>query len=1333
MRRQWYAIFRKLIKTSTDSFQQSPAIADFVSRGATIAVSRLPSHLRSFPPRWPFPRGDLYHWIPLLNRFDSILEAFSREYGLHDGPQTRPFERLLLERGVAEDGKPDSAEKTSLGELDTLGYSMDGDKHLVQAVLQFSCELIQSCGNRSLYSSSERLGELLNTTDLSLLSGALELALLLAQRYHASRQRSGSSNQHLSSALLASHYNIDLEKVQRLANPFSKTPLPSGTSSMPITIATRAKGKEKARQTQSYSVSTVHPCDLLKMISEEISTVNGSADMAHTASAWDEWGDIQMRYYHAPSAPRDSTRNSTTTSPTPTRRPSNLSRPSRLSSSDDSPESSVASPMPKLDDDSQGGMRTIEIPFSRSSNSATIEILKDVLPDLPKDSQYELLTRMRIASAMTGSQSTRQKLVAVRLLALTNLAYIYPENHLQQRILQQDSDEPRRLQLAYQLADLIHHPGNRKPGVPVGLQTVALGTLEALIKHKAKAAEVCAALNINVNHGVLLHALKKTAADMGIEDVGLEDLESERWRDALFSLLEALPTSSPRTGEALIGAGLFDILIDILGLRTIKAERHQPKILAFLNTIVYTVRDAFQTLANAKGLDAISDLIAFEVSSSLQRAKNGQGISVEYRNQMIDYQIPYAQQQTLRWLFKFVNHMMSHGGGNFDRLLRNLIDSPQLLGGLQTVIINAHIFGSSVWSGGVNILSSFIHNEPTSYGIIAEAGLSKGFLESVASEPVSEANQEKLEGDDGPPPTSIAQIEVTLGASSTLPGIRPMDITAARPQERRQGQLAKGILPATDAIVTIPQAFGAICLNNSGLELFLRSKALEKFFEIFESQEHVKSMTVESELPRMLGSSFDELVRHHPQLKKIVMASVMLMIARVSALCRSRATIQGLGAKLWIDNKDGLPEPAGGFTALVGEPPMELVPTHSNPITREDSDVVMTEADARSEQENVSISFESLTSDTKAEEFTPRLINVTMKFLAGFFENTNLCSAFVEAGGAESVLDFALLPSLQYDFNNEGASQEVSRVVHMLVEQKPHLVVPSLIKRTQDAVDVLQPLCDHNDSSAYFAKYTTPNQPVPEDAEKSLPSGTRIVKNLVIVHTLCNILFETFSPPIYNARSSHTIFSQVNLTDMYVSLVKSLGRLHRICVWEEILLQNTMPDSWKEATKVKGYGMGSQEADDVFGLIVREDAGNDDDDPIIDLANDGSSSKEPTAAGLAKRRQSSLRKDENTSQFQNVRVLRYLLSQLPSSIVPFFQGLGKALIAKRRPDPYARQSAYTVAEAMSAATLEQLRFEAPKLVSTAKDRYSYWIVILTSISQLLIEGASFRSLYSRCY
>lgn len=1326
--------------------QQSPALAQFVLTAISLPLARLPAHLHSFPARWPFPRGDLYHWIPLLDHFDKILEDFIVEYQLNEGPQTQHFGTKLLEKYGTQEQAGSSTDMLQ-------GFGPDGDREVIETILLFSKTLMENCGNRSLYSSSDRLGMLLNTTSFSLLLTTLRLMARLAQRYHASRQRGAKSGQHMHTALLASHYSIELDHVQKLADPFVKAgpPMLMGSTSTPATTP-GIKGKERAisdAELQRKPRAVLSGSDMFAAVKDETTSENGADVNGKTRQPrnYADWGDVWFSYYVGAPAADDEKKLPTTSngqptassapdSPTPVRRTSALSRPSRLSISEDSSNTPGTTSEVKMEEAPATGLKTISVPHSVLSSTALEDILAANLPDIPKESHYEFLSKLRIAKALTQSLDTRRQILAIRILAITNLAYIYPDPTFQQKILQQDSDEPRRLQLVYQLAELIHPAGNGKAGIPLDLKTIAVGALEALSKHKNRASDVCTALSVNVNHGVLLYVLRKTVADLATEDADGNSTEGDEWRDAIFSLLDALPAAAPRTAESLVGAGLFEILIEVLTIRTNKAERTHPKVLMFMNNIVYTVRDALMTFANSKGLDAISDLISWEVTTSLQLVREGKGLPEGFRNQVIDYEMPFFQQQSLRWLLKFVNHMMQHGNTNFDRLLRNLIDSPHLLSGLRQVLSNATVFGSNVWSGAVNILSSFIHNEPTSYAVIAEAGLSKAFLEAITLK--------EIENTDTPTPDTatapsmgenadaVDTVVVSTGSGEQSQPKRRVKIARANGEP-----LARGILPATDAIVTIPQAFGAICLNTSGLELFLKSNALESFFEVFESPDHVKSMSAEIDLPRLLGNSFDELVRHHPRLKPNVMSSVIVMLARVVFLCRSRAWQNGVGAKLWTESEDGHLRISGGKQSLLGEI-ADLLPAG---LVRDlAEDVVMGEPISliSGEEQPTSI---SATHELEAKGGDPQppsvstFINVTAKFLAGFFENNTLCAMFIEAGGIEFILDFATLPSLPYDFNNQQASQEIAKVVHMLVEQKPHLVLPSLINRTLKTLDVLEPLTGHTDDSAFFSQFTAPS-PMTKGKQResnaqldNTVNGTAIIKALVNIHTLCNIFYEAFTQPIFTNRTTHTLFSQTNLADMYITLVKKLGCLHRACVWEEILLQNSIPDSLKEATRIKGYGMGSDEADEVFGFISRDHPSTGDGGPSATMpANSSipspSQRRVMPANGIAVNGTSdtSAAKIEETVQFKNVQSIRYLLSQIPSSITPFFQGLGKALVPKRRLESYLRQSASMVAEALAEAALGQLQYELPKRTPHAKDRYAYWIVILTSISQLMVEG-----------
>jgi E3 ubiquitin-protein ligase HUWE1 len=1259
-------------------------IAEFVRATESIPLYQLPAHLASFPKHWPFPRGDAYHWIPVLNRFDRILELFNQEYGLVDGPQTQPFQRRLLLRGDAEEGSTSPDPTTTEAVLDTLHVSQDGDCELVEQILNFTRILLENCGNRSLYSSSERLDKLFNSTSTSLLKATLRLGHRLAQRFNAARARLGPTSLHPS--LLASHYNINLDKVQKLCAAFSKSP----TTAPPLFGTPSGKGKDKATADRRSDAERISASDLVGLYSLSDSSLK------------QDFGGVTLSYYEPTAPPEENEAKPISTeaptTPTPVRRtstmgPNRTPRQAQPAPATDSPATPGFTP-------GQGsskamGPKTFELSADKVSTTDLHELVKQGLADLPESVHYEFLHKLRVAKMLAGGSAGRDEAIALRMLAIANSGYIYSDKDFHAKIGQQDADEPRRLQLAYQLSELVHPPGNGERGISVELQTFTINALEALAKHKTKSPDICTALSVNVNHGVLFYLVRKLVAGLGSETRSTEDLEEDQWRDALFSLLNTLPGTQARTGEGMVSAGLLEVLVEALKLRTEKAERNHPKILNFLDTFVYNLRDAFQALVNAKGLEIIADLMQYEVDIAKKLAEEDKGIPQEYKTQLTDYHIPFYHQQTLRWLFKFLNHMMSHSGANNDRLMRTLIDSAQLLTGLRTVLSNARIYGSTVWSTAVTILTSFIHNEPTSYQVIAEANLSAAFLETVAGEPAAESPDALNENKD----------ESDSAAYRTYP-VREAGIP-----------LAAGILPVAEAISTLPLAFGAICLAESGMKLFQSSTALKRFFEIFESPAHIKALDADTEMPTMIGNSFDELVRHHPPLKARVLSCLSELIARVVHLCAEKGEKEGIGAKLWTEDTDGKLIVAGGRRALLGPQ------THRRVGEKTDStgtDIEMQDVEglalASSSSETVTTDQVTETEDIAKGPTTGQYIRVLCRFLSGFFSNHAMCAAYIEADGVESILDISDLACLDPRSNeNRSMTEEFSRVVQVLVEQKPHIAVPSLIKRTQEALKRLEPMLDHTGNQAFFAPFTSSNAPQDSDV---IQRGTEYAKSLVTALTLVGAMTMTFQSQMYSARGAHSVSSQVNLADMYARLVESLGRLHRSCVWEELLLQRNMSTEWEKETRVKSSGFGNAEADLVFRMGTSERTSEPATTPAPPAEGTNGSSATVTDPVV---NTATAVPSQDSAQFKNTQTLRNLLSKIPTEIAPFCQSLGKLLLFRRNLEAYQRQCATVVADQLAQAVIDQLQYRGPQESESSEDRYAYWIVTLTSLSQLMID------------
>ncbi|KAL7269455.1 E3 ubiquitin-protein ligase tom1 [Rhizina undulata] len=1367
----------RIKKTATAKHEAtlSPFLRNFITTATSIPVHELLPYLSTFPAQWPFPRGDLYHWIPLLNRFDALLEEQVAKYKLKDGPQITPWEET--------------------------------DETLVKGILAFSRILVENCGNRSLYASSGHINDLLNTTSLDILEASLRLGARLAQRYHTSRSRASHST---SAALLASHYSINLDRVSKLASPFLKS----------VGIANATGGKHVTTK----AVVPVYAHDIARLAKDEKpadpADVGGSNSgkgrgkgLEHKEGSWEEWGGAWITYYVSPTAQKTASVPGPSatiipkepTTPTPNRRSSmhhthtHSSYAQHTTGSAHQRRKSADEALADFSDPSiSGGMQTLEIPHHKIEAASNLEeILADTLHDLPSDTHYDILHRLRVASALNGTVKSRRQILGIRILALTNLAYVYSETQFLTKILAPDQDEPRRLQLVYQLAELVHS-GDAKHGsvkgteIPRWLQTLALGGLEALARHKAKTADVCAALSINVNHGVLLYVVRKAVAELAEKD-NEYDQEIEEWRDALFSLVGYLP-STTHAGSLLVSAGLIPILVELLQFRSKNALRNIARALSLLDQLIYNVQNAFQALANARGLDVVVELVSDHVKEGLREVEEGKGIPEEYKSQQTDFQIGYYRQQTLKIVFKFIQHMMAQSGGNADRLLRNLIDSPKLLAALKIIIENGGVWGSHVWSTVVGMVSAFIHNEPTSYNVIHEAGLSHSLLESVTGKRgLAEEEVKSSKDKDQPGTIGETSVATTIAGedqdkmdeeSAEDGGAGPSEGTKAKDEKIKEvneglpprlHSPAACIMPSADAIGSIPTAFGAMCLNSAGLALFQASGALETFFEIFESPEHVKNLT-DNELGGLLGSQFDELVRHHPDLREGVMKATIEMVTRVGQLGKKFAEEKGMGAKVWIEDGHGGIVVAGGRKALIGIGSKDrMIKTTETPggtsaqALRDSEDIEMSDVDTihptitlGSTNQDGSPLGEVVTladvCDEETDDAQPSIddfIDVAAKFLEGFLANLSQTKDFIKRDGLERLLDYYTLPSLPYDFATSQANHTLCRVMSICSEHCPPVTITAILHRSHKAVDQLQPLLTHSRKEAFFAPLTNRTaSALPTRLHGVVPSnddrgelnlvgdmfvddshakseiqmteniranGTKLVKDLVTLHSLSFLLQDLYTQPLFNVRQTLPLFQAISKNaGEYESLIPSLGALHRMCVWEEILLQNSIPETWNEATRVK-------DSTTISTTNIEDEALT---QAVGAVAAAGISVSSGIQASKSRDDQKEAEKavverDGKTSWFRNVKTIRCLISQIPLSITRFLQGLARCLVSRRAGDLLTKQHAFKIAESIADLMYYHLTWKRLDTSDSVTEKYKYWIVMLTSMASLLLEGGKF--------
>ncbi|KND94357.1 E3 ubiquitin-protein ligase TOM1-like protein [Tolypocladium ophioglossoides CBS 100239] len=1299
----------KITKTIQPKHREtlSPWLRSYVQAASTTPLPSLPKHLATFPSRWPFGRGDLYHWIPLLNRFDSILEQFCKTYELHQGPQSREFGVDLLlnqTKDSAFGGEKEWNEK----ELADLGFSSDGDRVLVEVVLKFTRMLLEHCGNRSIYASSAHLNDLLNTTSLPIIIATLEVGSELAQRYQASVKRIGSASRQISAALLANHYNIDLDRVQQMALPFVKTPIASLSDATPATTPVSAKGKDKAHGGSGKNATSMHANDLV--------AIAGSDDRR-----WKDWTDVRVFYYpqdspSSPDAPVDHGPSSVPSTPTPLRRSSTMTtqhitpRPRNAAGEDSSP---IVPRTPAIADEPvTPGQKSFDIPRSAVAATPIYDLVHRCPDDMPPAAKYEVFHRLRVSKAFTESPESRQQILATRLLAITNLAYIHTEFSFVEKVLRQDIDETRRYQLVYQLAELIHPSADGKIDVPLWLQSIALALMEAVSGFHARCQDVLSALNANVNHGILLYVIRKAVAGMAkddIADANEQVTEADEWRNNLFSLTLHLSMAT-RVGNEMVSAGLMDILVDILKIRTKIAQRHHAMVLAFLDGLIWTYQNAFTAFFNASGLDAVAKLVVDAVGEAQASLKSSQGIKADQQSSAVDYEIPFYQQQTLKWLLKFVHHVMSNSytySGNTDRLLRNLAEKSDLLRSLREIMEDKKIFGSVVWTNSVTILSDFINNDPTSFAAISESGMIRTYLAAITGRPVTDPiedepkpkEQDDDNNDESPDNSAIASI-----VEQDERPHPPPDETLRQDQ---RGPLATGILASSDAINVVPQVLNSISLNNTGMKMVVSSRAFDSYFEIFESPAHVKCMATDGELAHYVGGSFDELARHHPPLRTSISNAAIDMVARVRFLGLEKARTSGWGAKLFTTDSKGL------LLSVTESGSLEDASKLSSQVKEHailgDADVDM--SDAVSPIEASPGNREDAPRETSTESIAP-YIHAMASFLTAYLSNSLLKSQFVKKGGIELLLDICESPSLPATFGDSAASRVLTQVLSQLVEQNAIRVLPSLLRRAQASLDILKPLAAKTEARPpHFAPFLGPD--LDTGSSETILTGTKLVKALLNAQTFIKILSDCF----YTSRNNNLSFYPINVYDYYLALVKSIGPLLRGVLAEEAGELSVVPQHWSLR----------RHAPPGDSITRNADAETDDTSLPDVMNNTGSWKSAGNADASAPTRPTE--QEQSSPRFQNNETLRVLLHPMIPTSFPLFQSMGRALLPRRSEpnllDAFTRSRHLEIAKALADSVLGHLGPAVATPEPTSKD-FHYWIIMLHTIHEMLIDHPSAR-------
>ncbi|KAG0302120.1 hypothetical protein BGZ98_007782, partial [Dissophora globulifera] len=946
------------------------AVRNLIKTLKECPEAEITTHIQAVP-EWIWPRGDLFHWVGVLNRFDEILDNLCKSYDLKK-PQPKEF-------------SPE-------------------DRRLILAIVAFSRLLLESCTNRNLYASYEQLNDLLHTRDLDILESCLRLLLRPAQRHSA--QRSAKSIFTVSQDCLVAlahswggkEYGLDL---QQWAD--DKVEVPESLKTLNFQFY-RTLSIAKPTTTDAPSVTTI-----TAIASSSTPTPSSSSVPSSTA-------------------PTVSTSTHTPTTSGKQRRSSG----SGMSSTAHQGLSSSISP-------SGEGMVVIQVLDPGQLGTSDYDILQHLVQEysVPEEHQFQLLSRIRIATGISDPKRRRQ-LLTIRILAIAVMSHVLSEAFVTEKFF---VFEPEIIQ---SLTDLIHPDHN----IPFDLQTVALFALDGVAHLRTKQPDVLTALNASASHGVLLYALRKLIVGLDVEHAPYP----QEFLDAMFALLSFI-ISSATGGNMVISAGIVP---------------NVTKSVTILDSLMYGFSTAFTAFCSSGGLNSLVARIKEEVEYSLMLVKDDEAsrmTGVTSTSETTDKDlnkddaspIPFERTALLKAMFKFVIHMMQSAGTQEG--LRNLIDT-SLPATLKDIMESPSALGNSIYAHAINTMTSFIHNEPTSLTILQEA-----------------------------------KIPQTLLAS-----------------------LSKEIPPSNDVAMNLPGAFGAICLNPAGLEMFTTDFPIKKFFDMFTSIPHVRAFQ-DNDVASNLGVSMDELVRHQPTLKEGVMKEIIIMLQKVLVMCSSGEVMEEDIAFCTLQK-----------TRSKDAPPLGEV----------------LEDDA--------------TRDDRKDSPVAQLIEASARFCESFFQNATNAKDFLKADGIDILMSFYTLPTLPYDLANTPAFFTLSHLIKLLSETNPGTAISAVLKQVNEKLAGIRALLDSTNPGSELLKYIDISGL--DESEVSL--GNDALRNLISLHALTGLISDMFCAPAFShGRNSASVLAA--FVDAHGDeALAGLGHLHRLCLWESIAMKRALQRSWND-------------------------------------------------------------------------------------------------------------------------------------------------------------------------
>ncbi|KZV69516.1 hypothetical protein PENSPDRAFT_753267 [Peniophora sp. CONT] len=870
------------------------------------------------------------------------------------------------------------------------------------------------------------------------------------------------------------------------------------------------------------------------------------------------------------------------------------------------------------------GAVTIHIDSATLTQKSTMEVLADVLErhELPGDDKFELMCRIRAAQMLlAGSEraAEREKLLAARLIAVSIFVHTHSETTTTSSLFLYEPD------LTPHISELLA----LDRGVPVLVQTAAIAALDALARYRSRVQDVLSAVNAGVNHGTLMALLRKTVAEVAHPECALP----HAFVDALISFVTYL-ASHAQGGGMIVGAGLVPLLIQVIENRLPQRLPMVSKTMQLVDNVLYSFTNAFTLFCTGKGVDVLVERIAFEVDEGIRLHGHEEKNAEAPRSYGL---LPVVRSAALKHILRSMHRMMQSSGTAEG--LRGLIDS-SLLHSIRKVMEHRALFGPNILPIAINVMATFVHNEPTSLAVIQEVHLPETFYRTVEA----------------------------------------------------------GLEPVIEVIQAIPNAIGALCLNQAGQDqLAARPTIIPGYFSIFSSERHLRVLQ-DKENAVIIGSAVDELVRHHPILRPAVFDAVRVTLSRIEDMGKTYTP----PASARDQYEFVRPQPASQPETRASEDvQMEII----EPTDEENVEVAPTEQDKSTDDD----------SSRKPDNPVVTFLDVVCRFLEGLFQHTPHCKEFLSNFGAlEQIGRITALPALPHDFGNSVASDSLVQVVRTMFDASPNVTMGALcelvktsLKETKEFWEELKPgsrLLELMDTSKYGER-----------------QAAETFRRIITLHVRVMLLSDVYSTVGYAHGRSALGLLQILMGRGAPEVLPELGALHRALVWENVQMKSspTVAPSASAAAEPSTAPL-LEPAAPVPEPVTN---GHVSDEALLSETPGGSTSPTPapvpTDATPAPTPTVETKKDEDDPA---LRALKQVAMHIPNALTPFFQAIIKLFSTRRHPDENQKQSIKDAAGRLSVILLQHL--QPIKIEGSRLDVTAYYTSLVGLVATFLIEERS---------